>query len=372
MLYEEDSTFTDSVIYKETPKYITNTLDSTTTFKLENLKAGKYLMVALKDENNSNKYEQKADRIAYRKEFVTIPTEEIYDLKLFKEEANFKVTRPKQVAGNKIAFGYEGNAEKLKIKLHEKRPTGYTKRITKDPKADTLYYWYMPKIEADSLLFSVKNKAYQDSMYINIREMKKDTLVIKPIQSGTVRVDEDFEIEGSIPFKSINKENITLLDKDSLNVDFTIKLDSLQNRYVFNFDKKEDDNYKMRLLPDALTDLFENTNDTLNYNLRTKKTSDYGNVRITLYNAVYPVIVQLTDKQGLVVAEKYSEKSEPIDLLRINPGTYDIRVIYDTNKNRKWDTGNYLKKIQPERISYADKPIEVRANWDVPTDFTLK
>ena len=372
MLYEVDSTFTDSVIYKETPKYITNTLDSTTTFKLENLKAGKYLMIALKDENNSNKYEQKTDRIAFRKEFITIPTEESFELKLFKEVTDFKVIRPKQIAGNKIAFPYEGDAENLKINLHTQTPTGFVNRVMKDPKSDTLNFWYMPKIEADSLLFSVKNKAYQDSMYVILREMKKDTLVIKPVQSGTLKLDENFEIEGSVPFKSINKENINLMDKDSLKVDFTTKLDSLKNRYVFDFEKKEDDSYKMQLLPGAFTDLFENTNDTLNYNLRTKNASDYGNVRINLNNAVYPVIVQLTDKQGNVVAEKYSEKPEPIDLLRINPGTFDIRVIYDTNKNGKWDTGNYLKKVQPERISYADKPIEVRANWDVPTDFTLK
>jgi len=35
-LYEVDSTFTDSIIYKENPKYITNTLDSLTTFSIEN------------------------------------------------------------------------------------------------------------------------------------------------------------------------------------------------------------------------------------------------------------------------------------------------------------------------------------------------
>jgi len=209
-------------------------------------------------------------------------------------------------------------------------------------------------------------------MYVNIRDMKKDTLVVKPIQSGTLKLEESFEIEGSVPFKTINTENIILLDKDSLNVTFTTRLDSLQNRYVFSFEKKESDTYRMQLLPGSLTDLFENTNDTLNYSLRTKNISDYGNARVNLRNAVYPVIVQLTDKQGEVIAETYSEKPEPIDFLGLNPGLYDIRVIYDTNKNGKWDTGNYLKKIQPERISYTDKPIEVRANWDVPTDFTLK
>ena len=47
MLYEVDSTYTDSVIYKQKPRYITNTLDSATTFKIEKIKAGTYKMVAL-------------------------------------------------------------------------------------------------------------------------------------------------------------------------------------------------------------------------------------------------------------------------------------------------------------------------------------
>lgn len=372
MLYEVDSIFTDSMIYKESPKYITNTLDSTTTFKLENLKAGKYLMIALKDENGSNKYEQQTDRIGFVQEHITIPTELSFDLKLFKEEADFKVNRPKQTAGNKIAFGFEGDAKGLNIDLHSPKPEGFINRITKDPKSDTLYYWYTPKIEADSLLFSLRNKTYLDSVYVNIRDMKKDTLVIKPIQSGTLKLNENLELEGSIPFKSINAESISLIDKDSVNVEFTIKLDSLQNRYVFDFEKKEDDIYSMQLLPNSITDIFDNKNDTIKYNLRTKNASDYGKARITLVNAVYPVIVQLTDAQGKVGAEVYGERNQSFDFDNLSPSKYYIRVIYDTNKNGKWDTGNYLKKIQPERISYSKEMIDVRANWDIVETFTLK
>ncbi len=372
MLYEVDSTFTDSVIYKETPKYITNTLDSTTTYKLENLKAGKYLLIALKDGNNSNKYEQKTDRIAFKEELITIPTEASFDLKLFKEEADFKVIRPKQVAGNKIAFAYEGNAEKLKINLHSETPDGFLKRVTKDTQADTLYYWYAPKIEADSLLFSVKNKTYQDSMYVNLRDMEKDTLTLRTVRSN-LKLDEVVELEGSVPFKAIDLEKISLMDKDSLKVDFKTRLDSMQNRYVFDFEKKEDDNYRMELLPGALTDLFENTNkDTLQYSFRTKKNSDFGNARVNIYNAEYPIIIQLTNSKGDVVVEKYSEKPEPVDFESLNPGKFNLRVIFDTNKNGKWDTGNYLKKIQPERISYYPEELDIRSNWDEIYTFTLK
>ena len=67
MLYEVNEKFNDSTIYKESPRYITNTLDSLKSVVLENLKAGKYLLVALKDENNNNKFNPKTEKIGFQK-----------------------------------------------------------------------------------------------------------------------------------------------------------------------------------------------------------------------------------------------------------------------------------------------------------------
>lgn len=50
-----------------------------------------------------------------------------------------------------------------------------------------------------------------------------------------------------------------------------------------------------------------------------------------------------------------------------------MRVIFDTNGNKVYDTGNYLKKIQPEIVKHSEKEVEeVRAGWDLETSFTLK
>src|SRR5690606_36207036 len=85
MLYDVNDAFSDSIVYKENPRYITNTLDSLKTFKLENLKVGKYLLVAMKDYNNNNKFSPKKDKIAFHPEFITIPSDSVYELKLFTE-----------------------------------------------------------------------------------------------------------------------------------------------------------------------------------------------------------------------------------------------------------------------------------------------
>ena len=85
----------------------------------------------------------------------------------------------------------------------------------------------------------------------------------------------------------------------------------------------------------------------------------------------FPVIVQLTNIKGEILAEKYSEDRSNFTFNYLNPGDILVRVIFDSNANQKWDTGNFLKKIQPERIQYLRDTLEVRANWDQPYKFSL-
>ena len=362
-LYEVDSTFNDSVIYQKKPKYITNTLDSVTTFSIENIKAGKYMLVGLKDANGDNKFQQKTDQIAFHNSFITVPADSLYTLKLFHEALDFKAVRPALAATQKIAVGFEGDYRKMKIKI--KTETPIASRITKDEKSDTLYYWFKPKLEVDSLTLNVSHTNFDKDFTVKMRKQKKDSLIIKATPAGTIGLDEPFQITGTIPFVSFDASKVSLIDNDSIKVDFTTAYDSISNTYAFNFKKKEESKYSMMVLPDAFVDFFDTKNDTLKYALNTRKASDFGFVRFTLVNATYPLIIQLTDEKGEVKAEKYTTKPETIDFLNLQPNTYFIRVIYDTNGNGIYDTGNYLKKIQPEKVSHFDE-VEVRADWGYP------
>ena len=364
-LYEVDSTFTDSIVFKEKPKYITNTLDSVTTFSIDNIKAGKYMLIALKDGNGDNKFQQKTDQIAFYKSFITVPTDSLYTLKLFSEALDFKAIRPALVATQKIAVGYEGDYTKMKLKMKSEIPADFNTRITKDEKTDTLYYWYKPKLEVDSLILNVTHTNFDKDFNVKIRKQKKDSLIISGLPSGSIGLEEPFKIRGSIPFVNFDASKVSLINKDSIKVDFTTVYDSINNTYVFNFKKTDENSYDMQVLPEAFTDFFDNKNDTLNFNLKTRKTSDFGFARFTLVNANYPLIIQLTTEKGEVKEERYTSKPETVDFFNLQPSTYYIRVIHDANGNGIFDTGNYLKKIQPERVSHF-KEIEVRADWGYP------
>ena len=61
-----------------------------------------------------------------------------------------------------------------------------------------------------------------------------------------------------------------------------------------------------------------------------------------------------------------------IQFTNLSPSRYMVRVIYDVNKNKKWDTGNFLQRLQPEEVYYFKNVISAKANWQVEETFTIQ
>jgi hypothetical protein len=50
---------------------------------------------------------------------------------------------------------------------------------------------------------------------------------------------------------------------------------------------------------------------------------------------------------------------------------FKLRLVYDRNNNRQWDTGDYLKRIQPEKVIIYPEEVESRLNWEVEVIWNL-
>lgn len=369
MLYERNEKFYDSIVYKEVPRYITNTLDSTTTFTLENLKEGNYLLVALKDLNNNNKFDPKKEKIGFYSDTITIPSEFGYELELFKEELAYKPIRPSQASGNRIIIGHEGKADDVKIELKNGNEIIKT-IVTPIENKDSLQVWFKP-VKADSLGLKLTKNSFEKEYFVKIKNQKADTLSISSKQAGVLHFREHYTLKSSVPLVKIDHSKIKLTNKDSVAVLFTSQYDELKQEVRFDFVKEPLEKYNFTLDKGAFTDLLERESDSLEFRVSTRSLADYGNLRLRLEGIKsFPIIVELTNSKGEVQASAYSEGETVIDFNLLEPALFTVRIIYDTNKNKVWDTGSYLEKRQTEEVLYFPTEIDVRANWDV--DQTLK
>jgi len=372
MLYAADSTYSDSIVFKQQPRYITNTLDSLTTFKINYLHEGQYYLVALKDLNKDNKFDPLFEKIGFLANPINIPSDENITLKLFKEVAPTRVLSAKQESQNKILFGYQGDIDKVKLSLITPVSDDFKSLILKVPNKDSLYYWFKsPKLDSLKFTSPYDEKGIIDTFLIKTRKLPIDSLIVSIKDRKNMPLTEPVSILASTPIVEFDKRKILLLDKDTLRVDFIPLLDTIENSLKLNFPIEAEQNYRVQLFPGALIDLMNNTNDSIQFRISIDELESFGRANIIIDSSLNSeqIIVELLDKDLNVVRSIIGDRSRKYTFDFIEPGTYFLRIIEDENKNGRWDTGIYLKKKEPEKVHYYPELLKIRSNWEVEYRF---
>jgi len=364
VLYELDTAYTDSTFYKKKPTYVTNTLDSL-NFEFTNIKKGKYVVMALDEESSDYIFNSKSDKVAFLQDTINLPENDIINkpLYLFKEIQPYKFKKGREVVKGKIQFGYTGKQDNIKANLTSKVPEGFKSFSQLEKDQDTLNYWFTPIQDLDSLNFIVSNKEFLDTLTVRLRKKEIDSLIVSATINTRLNLSDTLFLNTNNPIDSIDKTKFSLFT-DTIPVNYEIKKEAI-NRIALLFKNEPKTKYKFDVLPGAILDLYETSNDTLSYTFSTKEIEDYGSITFNTENKTNsPLILELLEKDK-VVKTKFISNSEEVIFNLLEPKEYGVRIIIDSNKNKKWDTGSFLNKIQPERIIYFSKKIELRANWTV-------
>lgn len=371
MLFPVDSTFNDSIIFKKKPLYFTNTLDSLTVFTLPNLKAGNYLLAAIKDVSKNYVYDPSVDKVDEANHIITLPNDSLFQLSLFKEDSAFEFGKAYQAGKQRVGFGFKGD-NTIAIELNEKVGDSFASVVTRDRERDTIYYWYKG-IDTDSLRFTLRQDTLSKEYTFRIRKAEPDSLKVSFNPSGTLHLTDTLKLIANTPIKQFVQDSMQLRAKDSTLVPFTIAQKNMHELHVL-FDIFPNDKYELKLLTGAITDFFNTPNDSLSTSVNTISRVDYGNLSLRLTNVPsYPIFIDLLDGKEKVVRSMYVE--EPRGIYRfayLLPNKYYVRIRIDENANGKWDTGNYLEGKKPEAVYHFPPLLDVRANWELQEQFILE
>ena len=159
-------------------------------------------------------------------------------------------------------------------------------------------------------------------------------------------------------------------------IDFTAAYSLVQDtmhirKYCLSTKWLEETRYDLHLYPGAMEDIYGLTNDTIKVNFRTRHSDYYGKILVNLTGVDVSTIIQVLDSKGNLVKESSSDTDQIVEFPFLKPGTYTLKSIRDVNKNGRWDTGNYLKGIQPETVSFYKESINIRSNFHYEMNWDL-
>ena len=301
----------DSAVAKQKPRYVAR-LDSSGNYTFRHIKPGIYALYALKDESGTYEYTSRAQTFAFADSSVYLQT---------------STTAP-------LLYAYQ----------------------------DTSNSWHAKKTP-------VKQETKKSD-----KEKIKRLVLTGNIPNGQLDLHNELEINFELPVRYMDSSKVRFTTDSFQTINaYQIVMDSSMKKFTLHYAWKENTGYRLILQKDFAEDTLGEKLlkiDTIMF--RTKKESDYGNLRLRFRNldlGLHPVLLFV---QSDKIAGSY-----PIGRsLRYNnklflPGEYELRILYDTNQNGVWDPGDFYQHRQPEIVVPIRKKLTVKADWDNEVDITL-
>lgn len=199
------------------------------------------------------------------------------------------------------------------------------------------------------------------------------TKVLKPRFTGSSSMD----LNGNVQF--VFDEPLLFLDTAAVTV--SVKADTLWTPIESVFMPNENnirtydlfaewrpgETYLVKADSATFKGLYGGVSEKFSQEMKFRTLEEYAVLYLTIPGTGNNAVVQLLNNNENVVQEIRTENNS-CDFYFIRPGVYYLRLFMDENNNGKWDTGNFEKGIQPEKVYYYNRSLELRALFEYSQD----
>lgn len=402
MLYKDQA---DSAIFLSRPDAAVKT-DQWGFFALRNIQDTVYRMYAIIDENNNNKYDPDAEKVAFIDTLIrpvvivndSLPelqkyemTDTVnclarkteYELNVFREKPSMQMIVNKERVGDRTAYitfmAPYAHIDSLWIK--GVAPENIITQF--NPLQDSLEIWVNDP------------KPQPDTMFLNVRYMKTDTLGMLNLFTDEFKlINPNRKVLGKSSRKDIKHEDTTAVitmtaqpetvEQYGFTMEFKYPIveeafDSLTFRYLNPRQEEvigkytvEQDTLNLRkyiirpteaLLPGyeyflkvphrKFKDINGYYNDSTEVKVSLPKDDKLSLMKLQLSNVNNKYIVDLLNEKRNKVLRSYIIDSDQTLLFPyLKAGKYSIRITEDLNRNGIVDTGILLEHRQPEKVRF--------------------
>jgi len=368
---------TDSVLLLERPYYATQT-DEGGRWQLTNLKPDTFQIFALEDQNLNYLYDGDPERVGLLDTMVLVKEDSLiqsYDLQLF------------GMTSATVVDVTHRNSKYLKLKLSNSdenlmvaTDTDTISHFTQV--GDSLFVWFDSELDSNSVITFTAD----DSLTVDTLSWRRPKQIIDSLmyitnlstQPSQTYPGDTVTYVFSHPLSTLDTEQITLTSQSTLTQDDTTQAaitvtDTLNTNTMIRgrdllvqFNPKAGNQYFLTLNPGLVTDIYGQTNDTIQTIFIAKSKEDFSKIIVTFDSSDTKAdyLLELYNNKSIKVREIPLKGGDVHEIVGLLPGEYTAKVIKDDNLNGKWDTGNLMERKQAEEIKSLTLD-KLRENWDI-------
>ena len=363
----------DTAVYRENPTYFANSAEDG-SFTISNVRPGRYRVVALQRNPGARSYFPDYDgvfpplAVGFRDSVLTVAdgANAVDDIRVS--------PLPVVPVATAVQTGEYGV-----IKVAMNQPAEGVDLVSgqdylRNDFGDTIRLYYRT-FAADTILLA-HNEGFSDTVVVG--GTPPDPASLRPLSvvnraGGKVNPGEGIRLLFSRPLQTVDSTLIQLYrDTFPSPAPFSFAIDTLypaELRIRANW--QEASPYAVTLLPGAVTDWYGLANtDTITRTLNVAAAEEYGllTLRLQNLNGAADYILRLVDGEGEVITGSRRVIHQRFDYTAayesLAPGVYLAELIYDSNGNERFDSGDLRFGRQPEAVSRFEIE-ELRANWEV-------
>jgi hypothetical protein len=358
---------------------IFNITDTAGTFKLSNLRGDTYRLYALLEQGGDRIYNAENEEIGFLQDplKLTKDTSGII-LQVFKEYPTVFTIKDRRIEGDgRINLTFNRPVIEPSITIIEPANIDASKTVEFSLKRDSATIW-LPELTFDSIDVVV-NSAGKALDTVTLRRSKRDTylktLVVSDNLLGSkIRPGSELILRFTSPIQSFQESQITLLEDSLITKGYQIVKDSISLRtYRIKYPWKLKKTYTLKLAENAFTDIIGTKSKMYNKKFELDVDDNYGSIsiKISVPDTSKTYLVQWLNERKELLRQNSIRKNTILNYVRYPTAKYQIRIIYDDNKNGEWDTGNLRERRQPEKSWNFEKTIALRPNWDLEENVVI-
>lgn len=383
----------------DAPMYFTTTNDSG-EFKMSYIKAGLYKLLAYQDENKNLILDPETEPHGFVSDTLNLRNDTL-SITIYTLLQNVK---PIKIINNRPIGPYHEIKFSKQVESYEFQPDTIPNILVGDNKDVLRLYNPTQTSFGDSIEFHITasdslNNTITDTLKVvftkSNRKANKFTSNVKypdkslvdnpsyilnfskPIRSFdstllSYRVDSTFNYKPEIisTFWNHNRTALkltTYVNKDSLYYWYeqalpkdTADADTLQANKPSTSKSSTNSPMLFFLEKAAFISIENDSSELLTVEHQSRPKEEFGLLTFNIITDKKSFWIQFLNKQDKVVYEKAND-SKPT--FKVAPGTYNIRILIDSNQDGKWSYGNLIHNEEPEQVFLYPEEIVVRENW---------